>query len=335
MCAGFCTVFDVLRVSLIIPAYNEQERIADCLRNAIVQTVPAHEILVVDNRSTDQTVAEVQRMMDQYPDAPIRLLHQRAEQGLIATRDFGFDHATGDILGRFDADCMLRPDWVEHVSELFEQHPEVMGATGPVTYYDMPARHFSLKSDDSLRRWTFRADHNAVLLFGSNMALRASAWQQIRDAVCHDPADIMHEDIDISLHLLNMDLPTFYSSDMVCGISARRMDTSLTSFRNYMRRFKHTFEAHPDHWRKRKSEHVLYAAYPALHMLFPLYRRYLQHRDINPAERAWLRERVDLNLDDQWIPDDESTEVVADTPTTALPDTLDTDTPADTPDKAQ
>lgn len=291
----------MLRVSLIIPAYNEQDRIADCLRNAIIQTVPAHEILVVDNKSTDNTVQEVERIMEQYPDAPVRLLHQNAEQGLVPTRNFGFDHATGDVLGRFDADCMLRPDWVEQVSALFEHNPQAMGATGPVTYYDMPAKQFSLRSDDSVRRYTFRAEHNEVLLFGSNMSIRATAWQQIRNSVCRDEADIMHEDIDLSLHLLSADLATVYSKHMVCSISARRMDTSFSSFIAYMKRFKHTFEAHPDHRRKRKSEHVLIAAYPALHTLYPLYRKYLDHMDINPAERMWMRERINFDIDDQWF----------------------------------
>lgn len=271
------------------------------MRNAIIQTVPAHEILVVDNKSTDGTLEQVEHIMAQYPDAPIRLLHQDEEQGLIPTRNYGFDHATGDVLGRFDADCMLRPDWVEQVAQLFERDPEAMGATGPVTYYDMPAKQFSLHSDDSVRRRTFRAEDNAVLLFGSNMAIRTTAWQQIRSTVCRDLDDVMHEDIDLSLHLLSAGLKTVYSKHMVCSISARRMDTSLSSFRAYMKRFKNTFAAHPDHSRKHKSEHVLIAAYPALHTLYPLYRKYLDHMDINPAERMWMQERINFDIDDQWF----------------------------------
>ncbi len=69
------------------------------------------------------------------------------------------------------------------------------------------------------------------------------------DEVCHDKADVMHEDIDISLHLLGKDLKLVYCPRMIAGISARRMDTSLTSFNNYMRRFKNTFYVHPQHSR--------------------------------------------------------------------------------------
>ena len=66
----------MLNVSIIIPAWNEEERIADCLTNTIRQTVTPHEILVVDNRSTDNTCTIVEEFMAHHPEAPIRLLHQ-------------------------------------------------------------------------------------------------------------------------------------------------------------------------------------------------------------------------------------------------------------------
>lgn len=296
-------VVGMLNVSIIIPAWNESERIRDCLTNATRQTMMPHEVLVVDNRSTDDTCAIVEQFIAEHPETPVKLLHQDAEQGLIPTRNFGFDHATGDILGRVDADCMLKPDWVEIVSGVFTEDPRAMGATGPVTYYDMPARHASLAGDDHVRRHSYRADGGQVLLFGSNMALRASAWQTIRTEVCRDVADVMHEDVDLSLHLLGRDMKTVYCKRMICGISARRMDTSFKSFHTYMKRFKNTFEAHPEHWRKHKSEHTLYMMYPWLRALYPVYQQLLELRDINPAERMWfeeqseLAERDDIKLD--------------------------------------
>lgn len=284
----------MLKVSLIIPAWNEEERIIECLTNATRQTVMPHEVIVVDNKSTDHTVELVQQFMAENPDTPVRLLHQDQEQGLIPTRNYGFDHATGDVLGRFDADCMLKPDWVEVVSGIFTEDAEAMGATGPVTYYDMPISSISLRGDDSVRRHSYRADGGQVLLFGSNMAVRASAWKLIRNEVCPDKEDKMHEDVDISLHLLGRGLKTVYSQRMICGISARRMDTSFHSFREYMRRFRNTFNAHPEHWRRHKSEHTLYLMYPWLHALYPIYQQYLEAKDINPAAHIWIKEQARL-----------------------------------------
>lgn len=287
-------VIDMLNVSIIIPTWNEEERITDCLNNATRQTVAPHEVIVVDNKSTDHTVEVVKRFIEEHPDAHVKLMHQDEEQGLIPTRNYGLNHATGDVLGRVDADCMLKPDWVEVVSGIFTEDAQAMGATGPVTYYDMPARKIALRGDDRIRRNTYRADGGQVLLFGSNMALRASAWKLIHNEVCLDKEDIMHEDIDISLHLLGRGMKTVYSGRMICGISARRMDTSFKSFRQYMNRFKNTFEAHPEHWRRHKSERTLYLMYPWLHALFPVYQQYLEAKDINPAVRVWFREQLAL-----------------------------------------
>lgn len=284
----------MLNISIVIPAWNEQDRIADCLTNALRQSVAPHEVIVVDNRSTDDTVGVVRDFIRDHPEAPVRLLHQDAEQGLIPTRNYGLNHATGDILGRIDADCMLKPDWVEVVTDLFTDDPRAMGVTGPVLYYDMPARRVGLKGDDKIRRETYRADGNRVLLFGSNMALRATAWHAISGEVCRDKDDVMHEDVDVSLHLLGKNLKTVYARTMICAISARRMDTSLSSFRTYMKRFNNTFRAHPDHWRNRKSEHALFALYPGLRLLYPMYQKYLDALDINPAERVWFHEHMDL-----------------------------------------
>ncbi|AKV55563.1 glycosyltransferase, group 2 family protein [Bifidobacterium actinocoloniiforme DSM 22766] len=284
----------MLTVSVVVPAWNEEERIADCILNATTQSVAPLEVLVVDNKSTDRTAQIVSDFIDAHPDTPVKLLHQDKEQGLIPTRNYGLDRAKGQVLGRVDADCMLRPNWVEVVGNLFDRDPQAMGATGPVAYYDMPAKELGLKGDNKVRKSVYRADDGRYLLFGSNMALRASAWKAIRGEVCRDKADIMHEDVDISLHLIDHDFKTVYCRNMNAGISARRMDTSFPSFRRYMQRFKNTFDAHPQHTREQKPERTLYAIYPVLRAFYPVYQKYLESADINPAERVWIKEQMEL-----------------------------------------
>ena len=284
----------MLTVSIVIPAWNEEDRIGDCLVNATRQSQAPLEVLVVDNKSTDRTAAIVQDFIDRNPDQHVELLHQDKDQGLIPSRNYGLDRAKGDILGRIDADCMLRPNWVEVVSRTFTEDPDAMGATGPVAYYDMPGKNIGLKGDDTIRKAIYRADDGQYLLYGSNMALRATAWKAIRNEVCRDKADILHEDVDVSLHLIDQGFKTVYCKDMNAGISARRMDTSFTSFRHYMQRFKNTFDAHPQHTREQKPEHTLYALYPILRAFYPVYQKYLESADITPAERVWISEQMEL-----------------------------------------
>jgi glycosyltransferase involved in cell wall biosynthesis len=230
-------------VSIVIPAFNEESTIRACIVAALEQTEPADEILVVDNRSLDRTVAIVEALQVEYPEAPLRLLAQNDEQGLVPTRNFGLDQALGEVIGRIDADSVLEPDWVEQVREIFLDD-EVDAATGPMIYYDMPLRRFGARADDTLRRGMLKLARDYHFVFGSNMALRASAWRDIREHVCRDEADEMHEDIDLSIHLAQRGHRVAYGSGMVAGMSARRLDDGPRDYLHYVRRFDRTYDAH-------------------------------------------------------------------------------------------
>ena len=251
-------------VSIVIPAYNEEDTIKACVLAALDQTVPASEIIVVDNKSTDATATVVHALQAAYPDAPIRYIEQNEVQGLIPTRNFGLDSAHGDVIGRIDADSVLEPTWVEEVQKAFADE-EVMAATGPVIYYDMPLRRFGAIADDAIRRAMIVITRDYHLLFGSNMALRSSAWKAIRTEACLDPDDELHEDIDLSIHLHQHEFKVAYSSEMVTGMSARRIDDSPREYYNYVMRFERTYKKHDvRNIALRAPMAVLISAYPAL-----------------------------------------------------------------------
>jgi cellulose synthase/poly-beta-1,6-N-acetylglucosamine synthase-like glycosyltransferase len=252
-------------ISIVIPAFNEESVIRQCLFASLYQSVPAAEIIVVDNKSTDGTADLVRQVQAEYPDAPLKLLRQDEEQGLIPTRNFGLDRAEGDILGRIDADSILEPDWIEQVQNAFSD-PEVMAATGPVLYYDMPLRRFGLQADDQMRRFVLKlAKKQYHFLFGSNMAVRREAWTIIRNDVCRDEADEMHEDIDISVHLADHALKILYVPEMVSGMSARRLEDSPKDYRYYVTRFDRTYANHKIRKRLLRAPRLIFMGvyYPA------------------------------------------------------------------------
>jgi len=255
---------DPATVSIVIPAYNEEHTIKACVLAALDQTVAANEIIVVDNKSTDGTARVVKALQLAYPDAPIRYLEQSEVQGLIPTRNFGLNAATSEVIGRIDADSVLEPTWVEEVQKAFSD-PTVAACTGPVIYYDMPLRRFGAIADDAVRRAMIGITRDYHLLFGSNMALRSSAWQVIKDEACLDPDDELHEDIDLSIHLHNHKLKIAYSSEMVTGMSARRIDDSPRQYYNYVMRFERTYKKHNvRNIALRAPMAILMSAYPAL-----------------------------------------------------------------------
>lgn len=231
-------------VGVVIPAFNEEAVLRRCLLAVLGQTVAAEQIIVVDNGSTDGTRAVVIQMQAQHPEAPLTLIRQSAEQGLIPTRNAGLDAADADVLGRIDADSVLASDWVKQVQQAF-QDPELAAATGPVLYYDLPMPRLGLAIDTTGRHLMMKrvADRHPFL-YGSNMAIRRTAWQQIRSTTCRDEHDQMHEDIDLSLHLSEHGLKIAYLPTMITGVSARRMDDSPAHFRYYVSRYRRTYSAH-------------------------------------------------------------------------------------------
>lgn len=234
-----------VKVSIVIPAYNEEKVIRRCVESCVNQSVPPLEILVIDNKSKDSTKEIVQSLIKEYPDAGIKYLQQFDKQGLIPTRNFGLDQAKGDVIGRIDADTRLTKDWVKVLTETFSD-PEVAAATGPVAYYDLPGGTSkpAMKADDITRRLMLKLGRQYHFVFGSNMALRKTAWETIRSETCLDEEDLFHEDIDISIHLAQHGLKVAYNPLMRAGMSARRLEDKPKDFMNYVKRFSRTYNAH-------------------------------------------------------------------------------------------
>jgi glycosyltransferase involved in cell wall biosynthesis len=231
-------------VSVVIPAYNEQDTIEKCLSSFLHQTVRPLEVIVVDNRSTDETAARVRAFTQEHAEElNVRLLKQFDAQGIIPTRDYGMARAKGDIVGRIDADSTLDDGWVEAVQEGFAD-PSVAAASGPVVYHDMPAPNVGFRADNQIRSTLDKLAKSHRFLFGSNMAVRRSVWNVIVPHLCEDKEDKMHEDIDIALHLHLEGYKVVYLPDMIGGMSARRLEDSPKDFYRYVMRFENTYKAH-------------------------------------------------------------------------------------------
>lgn len=229
-------------VSIVIPAYNEEGVIEKCLLSCVNQQDAADEILVVDNNSTDKTAEIVRSVQRAHPQANIRYTREK-EQGIVPARDRGFRLAKSEVLGRIDADAMIEPGWVKSVRTTFSKS-DVMAATGPVAYHDMPMRRMALSLDKHIRQTLHNSAKNHTFLFGSNMAIRKTAWAAIQDLLHRDKEDMLHEDIDIALSLYRKNLKVVYDKHMVGGMSARRIEDKPKDFYNYIMRFERTFKVH-------------------------------------------------------------------------------------------
>src|SRR5690606_2070214 len=82
----------------------------------------------------------------------------------------------------------------------------------------------------------------APFLFGSNSAIRRSAWMAVWDDVCQT-RDV-HEDLDLAIHLAQNGFNILYDKRLLAGTSARRYDDSFKSFRHYMGMYLNSYRKH-------------------------------------------------------------------------------------------
>jgi glycosyltransferase involved in cell wall biosynthesis len=116
-------------VSIIIPAYNAARFVAEALESVLAQTRPVHEIIVVNDGSTDSTREVLERYRDR-----VRYVEQ-VNQGVSAARNAGVECASGDLAVFLDADDALAPGAVESLVHAATCGPEAV-AYGDIVCFD-------------------------------------------------------------------------------------------------------------------------------------------------------------------------------------------------------
>lgn len=118
------------RVSVVVPAFNQGDYIAEAIDSALGQTIPPFEVIVVDDGSTDQT-AEV---CASYGDR-ISYVHQ-PNAGAGAARNRGLSMATGDFIAFLDSDDIWPADRLALQLEAFAADPQLEHAFGQQQRFD-------------------------------------------------------------------------------------------------------------------------------------------------------------------------------------------------------
>lgn len=114
---------DIIRFSIIIPAYNSEKTLSDCLESLEDQSLSkkAYEVIVVDDGSTDSTATIAKKFNNKY-------IYQ-TNQGPASARNKGVNLAVGDIILFTDSDCVPDYNWIREMVKPFS-NPEVVGVKG-------------------------------------------------------------------------------------------------------------------------------------------------------------------------------------------------------------
>jgi glycosyltransferase involved in cell wall biosynthesis len=181
----------MLKLSLIIPVYNEERHIEACLNAVSLQTVKPLEVIIIDNNCTDSTL-EIAKRYDF-----VKIIKQK-KQGLIPSRNLGFETAKGDILGRIDADSVIDNNWVSLVINSFSENKRLMGLTGLARTSVSPFKDPKSTIMSRSYFWLVDAQMRTRVMWGANMAIRKEVWARIKAETASSDKEV-HEDQDISL----------------------------------------------------------------------------------------------------------------------------------------
>ncbi|MEI8339173.1 MAG: glycosyltransferase family 2 protein [bacterium] len=123
-----------MKISLIIPAHNEEKYLGRCLKSVTEHAKDLFEIIVIDNASKDKT-SEVAKA---FPGVRVVL---ESKKGLTKARQRGLLEAKGDILAYIDADTYVSENWFSVIKREFAKNKNLACLSGPYKYYDIPKLH--------------------------------------------------------------------------------------------------------------------------------------------------------------------------------------------------
>jgi glycosyltransferase involved in cell wall biosynthesis len=176
-------------VSVVIPCFNQAHFLHEAIESVAAQSYLLHEIIVVDDGSTDNTAT----VAASYPR--VRCVRQR-NQGLAAARNTGFLESTGEFLVFLDADDLLLPEALEIGLKYLNEHPECGFVAGWCKWIAEDGSPLETPE----RTWLGMDDYYGKLLTCNNMGgiMTAMFRRSVLDAVGgFDPSRRRSEDYDL------------------------------------------------------------------------------------------------------------------------------------------
>jgi len=174
-------------ISIVVIAYNEEAKIADCLTALRSQnTKHSYEVIVVDDGSLDQTAAITTRAAA--TDPRIRLIRHPKNLGRGAARATGFAAVTAPITGFVDADIIIPSNWIERIYQAMQSNNAVSAIAVPDGDCAVIWRIF---------KPTARVVHGTASITGNNLMIETKLLR----STGFDPSSKLGEDFRLAAKL--------------------------------------------------------------------------------------------------------------------------------------
>jgi glycosyltransferase involved in cell wall biosynthesis len=153
----------VPRVSVVMPVYNGERFIAEAVGSVLASEFRDYELLILDDGSTDESVAVATRIAA--GDSRVRIL-ALPHGGIAATRNAGLEHARADYIANLDSDDAMFPHRLAHQVAYLDAHPECVAVGSRSVVVDADSRPVGM-----VGRYFSHDDIDRALLEGNGGAI--------------------------------------------------------------------------------------------------------------------------------------------------------------------
>lgn len=234
----------LMRISVYITSYNQCSYLREAIDSVLAQTLRPHEIIVVDDASTDGSPALIRDYAARHPELIRPIFHAR-NLGVAATRRDALSAVTGDCVTYVDGDDRMLPAKLEREAAALVLHPDAQAAF---------SNHYNITADGQrLDTWVKPGDvvptgDIFVPVFTRDfpgrdiLRMELVRMQALRQVGFHDPALRTFEDFDLRLRLYKscracfVNEPLFEIRRHGLGLSATRADEKVATLGALYRR---------------------------------------------------------------------------------------------------
>lgn len=178
-----------MKFSVVIPLYNKQNELRRAIQSVIDQdgyTSGSHEIIIIDDGSTDESLKVAQRLKQEYPAQKL-VVHSQKNAGVSAARNKGIELSSSSLIAFLDADDSYESNFLSEIEQLITRYPEAaMYATGyrfidAGTAVTRDARFAGLTTSKP-RQWLadffYSAAHGDLPITSSSVCIRKAALSE-------------------------------------------------------------------------------------------------------------------------------------------------------------
>ena len=181
-------------VSIIAPCYNAEKYLDAAIASIFAQDYQNFEVIIVDDGSSDNSVAMLQALQSQYDFQ----LYRQANQGVSAALNHGLKHARGEYVCTPDLDDIMLPSSVRLRADYLNQHPEVGCVGALIIYMDSDGNDTKMQKLSGIKKLSFDEILGDAVVVGAPVSLYR--MEALRSVDFYDP-EIRVQDFQMTLKI--------------------------------------------------------------------------------------------------------------------------------------